>query len=215
VERAGVKLQIGFNRRFDPAFLEAREAVKRGDIGRPHIVHLISRDPARPYAGPIARGDLYFDSTIHDMDMVRFLADDEVERVYSLGRATAVDEGGHGEDPDTTITLLRLKNGVLASIDNSRRSATYDQRAELFGSGGVVCVANQPTDDWSADDVLPFFAQRYFDAYVAELSAFVECVRNDSEPLVTGEDGRAALVLAMAAFRSYVEGRPVAVSEFD
>lgn len=213
VERAGVKLQIGFNRRFDPAFLDAREAIKQGEIGRPHIVHLVSRDPARPYGGPKAPGDLYFDSTIHDLDMVRFLTGDEVESVYSLGRATAIDEGGQGEDPDTAVTVLRLAGGSTAVIDNSRRSTMYDQRAEVFGPNGIVCVTNQPIDEGLADDELPFFAHRYLDAYIAELDAFVESVRNDSEPLVIGNDGRAALVLAIAAFRSYVEGRPVLVSE--
>ena len=213
VARAGVKLQIGFNRRFDWAFLEVRDAIKRGDLGRPHIVHLTSRDPARPYGGPKAPGDLYFDSTIHDLDMVRFLTGDEAELVYSLGRATAADEGGHGDDPDTAVTLLRLKDGAIASIDNSRRSAVYDQRAEVFGPDAAVCVANRPIDEGLADNELPFFAHRYLDAYIAELDAFVESVRNDSEPLVTGNDGRAALVLAIGAFRSYVEGRPVLVSE--
>ena len=102
---------------------------------------------------------------------------------------------------------------AIASIDNSRRSAVYDQRAEIFGPGGTVCVGNWPIAEGSADDELPFFAHRYLDAYIAELDAFVECVRNDNEPLLTGKDGRAALVLAIAGFRSYVEGRPVSVSE--
>ena len=215
MDSAGVKLQIGFQRRFDRAFVEVRQAIEQGKIGRPHLVHLVSRDPVGPYAGPKAPGDLYFDSTIHDLDMVRFMTGDEAESVMSYGSAMAAREQGVGGDPDTAMTLLRLKGRAIASIDNSRLSPVYDQRAEVFGSAGTICVANQPTDDGSADDVLPFFAQRYFDAYVAELSAFVQCVRNDSEPLVTGKDGRAALVLAMAAFRSYVEGRPVAVSEFD
>jgi len=213
VERAGVKLQIGFNRRFDAAFLAAREAVERGDLGPPHILHLISRDPARPYGDAKAPGDLYFDSTIHDLDMARFLTGEEVESVVSLGAAMGVREEGIGEDPDTAITLLRLKSGAIASIVNSRRSAVYDQRAEMFGPGGSVCVANRPLTDELANDELPFFAHRYFEAYVAELNAFVESLRNDSEPLVTGEDGRAALVLAIAAFRSYDEGRTVKVSE--
>ena len=110
VERAEVNLQIGFNRRFDRAFLDAREAVKRGDIGRSHIVHLISRDPARPYGGPKARGDLYFDSTIHELDMVRFLIGEEVESVVSYGMSSGAREAGIGEDPDTAITLLWLES---------------------------------------------------------------------------------------------------------
>src|SRR5438132_1682325 len=132
----------------------------------------------------------------------------EAESVMSYGSAMAAREHGVGEDPDTAMTLLRLKGGTIASIDNSRRSVVYDQRAEVFGPQGTVCVPNQPIDKGSADGELPFFAHRYLDAYIAELNAFVESVRKDSEPLVTGNDGRAALVLAIAAFRSYVEGRP-------
>ncbi len=208
-----MKLQIGFNRRFDRAFLVVREAIERGDIGSPHIVHLISRDLARPYSGPKAPGDLYFDSTIHDLDMVRFLTGDEAESVVSYGSSMGAQEDGVGEDPDTAITLLNLKSGTIASIDNSRRSLVYDQRAEVFGPQGIVCVGNPKIDELDADDDLPFFAPRYRDSYGAELIAFVECVRDDSEPLVIGDDGRAALVLAIAAFRAYEEERPILVSE--
>jgi myo-inositol 2-dehydrogenase / D-chiro-inositol 1-dehydrogenase len=213
VEQAGVKLQIGFQRRFDRDFARVRAAVASGATGRPLIVHLVSRDPARPLADPKAPGDLYFDSTIHDLDMVRYLTGDEVEAVHSVGRPTAVDEGGEGEDPDTAVTLLRLAGGTVASIDNSRRSTMYDQRAELFGTGATVRVDNRPLEEPRDDADIPFFALRYWDSYVSELNAFVESMRSNGEPQVTGYDGRAALVLATAAFRSRVEGRPVAVSE--
>jgi myo-inositol 2-dehydrogenase / D-chiro-inositol 1-dehydrogenase len=208
VEGAGVKLQIGFQRRFDREFQRAREAVASGKIGRPHVVHLISRDPVLPYAGPKAAGDIYFDSTIHDLDMARFLSGEEVESVVSLGAAMGGEEEGSGEDPDTTVTMLRFESGAIVSVDNSRQSATYDQRAEIFGPGGIISVENQPDAEGSGDDV-PFFARRYFDAYAAELRAFVKCVRTGRQPEVTGDDGRSALVLAIAAHRSYREGRPL------
>ena len=213
VERAGVKLQVGFQRRFDVEFLRVREVVVSGKVGRPHILHLTSRDPASPYAGPKREGDLYFDSTIHDLDMARFLTSEEVESVVSFGAAMGLAEEGAGDDPDTAVTLLRLKSGAIASIDNSRRSSHYDQRAEVFGPGGVVCVENQPDPPPKTDDDAPFFAQRYGDSYVAEMRAFVESVLSSGQPEVTGSDGRAALVLALAALRSYREGRAVAVSE--
>jgi myo-inositol 2-dehydrogenase/D-chiro-inositol 1-dehydrogenase len=214
VDRAGVKLQIGFCRRFDAEFRRAREAVVSGKIGRPQILHLISRDPASPYAGPKGEGDLYFDSTIHDLDMARFLTGEEVESVVSIGAAMALAEEGAGDDPDTAVTLLRLKSGAIASIDNSRRSSEYDQRAEVFGPGGIVCVENRDaSEERMVGDDVPFFARRYWDSYVAELSAFVESVRDDRQPEVAGSDGRAALVLAQAALRSYREGRPVTVDD--
>ena len=214
VERAGVKLQVGFQRRFDGEFQRVRETVVSGAVGRPHILHLISRDPTSPYAGPKREGDLYFDSAIHDLDMVRYLTGEEVESVVSFGAAVGLAEEGAGDDPDTAVTLLRLKSGAIASIDNSRRSSHYDQRAEVFGPGDVVCVENQPAESRpETDDDMPFFAYRYWDSYVSELSAFVDCVRGDRQPEVTGSDGRAALVLALAALKSYREGRPVTVSE--
>ena len=213
MERAKVKLQVGFQRRFDAAFRQARESVLAGTIGRPQILHLISRDPAQPYTRPRAVGDLYFDSTIHDLDMVRFLTGEDVQSVVSFGAALGLAEEGLGDDPDSALTLLRLNNGAIASIDNSRRSSDYDQRAEVFGPGGVVCIENQPGVEQPAADDLPFFAERYWDAYVAELTAWVECVRTGAEPEVNGHDGRAALVLALSALRSYQENRPVAVSE--
>lgn len=213
VEWAGVKLQVGFQRRFDGEFKRVREAVVSGEVGRPHILQLTSRDPASPYAGPKGEGDLYFDTTIHDLDMVRYLTGEEVESVVSFGAAIGLAEEGVGDDPDTAVTLLRLTSGVIASIDNSRRSNHYDQRAEVFGAGVVACVENQPGPRQPVVDDIPFFAHRYWDSYVAELSAFVECVRGDRQPEVSGNDGRAALVLALAALRSYREGRAVAVSE--
>jgi myo-inositol 2-dehydrogenase/D-chiro-inositol 1-dehydrogenase len=210
VEQAEVKIQIGFQRRFDPAFRRAKEAIEQGGVGRPHILHLISRDPTCPYSGPKAAGDLYFDSTVHDLDVVRFLTGDEVTIVYSLGAATAVEEGGQGEDPDTAVTVLRTASGATAVIDNSRRSREYDQRVEVFGPGGMICVDNQPL---APESDLPFFAHRYLDAYAHELGAFFDCVRTGKEPSPSGRDGRAALMLATAAFRSYREGRLVSVSE--
>jgi myo-inositol 2-dehydrogenase/D-chiro-inositol 1-dehydrogenase len=213
VERAGVKLQVGFQRRFDGEFQRVREVVDSGEIGRPQILRLISRDPASPYAGPKREGDLYFDTTIHDLDMARFLTGEEVESVVSFGAAMGLAEEGAGDDPDTAVTLLRLTSGAIASIDNSRRSNHYDQRVEVFGPGGVACVENQLDPPAKTDDDAPFFAQRYRDSYVAEMRAFVACVLNNRQPGVTGNDGRAALVLALAALRSYREGRAVAVSE--
>jgi len=146
--------------------------------------------------------------------MVRYLTGEEVESVVSFGADMGLAEEGAGDGPDTAVTLLRLTIVAIASIDNSRRSRHYDQRAEVFGPGGVVCVENQPAVARpETDDDIPFFAQRYRDSYLAEMSAFVECVRRDRQPEVSGNDGRAALVLALAALRSYREGRPVTVSE--
>jgi myo-inositol 2-dehydrogenase/D-chiro-inositol 1-dehydrogenase len=211
VERAGVILQMGFQRRFDPAFMRARDQISLGRAGPIDIVSVVSRDPPLPYTGPKPGGDLYFETTIHDLDMLRFLTGEEAESVVSFGTAWRLAEEGAGEDPDTALTLLRLQSGALAVIDNSRRSNVYDQRAEIFGPRGVVKVENEPGASDASD--LPFFGRRYWQAYLAELNAFVECVRTGAGPAVTGADGRAALVLAIAAYDSFREGRPVSVNE--
>ena len=216
VERAGVKLQIGFNRRFDANFRHVKEAISAGAIGRPHTLHIVSRDPVQDEAEPPA--DLFLDTTIHDLDMARFLTGSEVTTIYAIGGHMGVP---HSADaPDTAVITLRFANGVIATIENSRRSVYgYDQRLEAFGSEGAISVGNESPHQTivsNRDGVLSslplaFFRERYADSYVAEMSAFARCVIEDSKPLVTGMDGRTALVLALAARRACLEERSIAL----
>jgi myo-inositol 2-dehydrogenase/D-chiro-inositol 1-dehydrogenase len=223
VARAGVKLQVGFNRRFDPNFLRARQAVANGEIGEPHTLHIVSRDPEPPPPAYIqASGGLFLDMTIHDFDIARFLIGDEVEEVYALGAARVDPAIRQAGDVDTAVVLLRFAGGAFGTIDNSRRAAYgYDQRVEVFGNLGAVNVFNNypnnavlsTTQGVYRDRPLHFFMQRYTESYQREVEAFVEAVIEDRPVAVSGQDGLAALTLALAAKRSLQEGRPVRVRE--
>ena len=187
VEKAGVALQIGFNRRFDANFLRVRHAVETGEIGQPHILHIVSRDPAPP---PLAyvrvSGGLFVDMSIHDFDMARFLIGSEVDEVF-VQAGVNVDPGiGEAGDVDTAVTLLRFANGVIGTIDNSRKAVYgYDQRVEVFGSGGAVHTLNNYPNSTvlsTAQSIhrdLPhnFFLERYVDSYAVEIAQFVEAVQ--------------------------------------
>lgn len=225
VRRAGVKLQVGFNRRFDSNFKRVRDLVTAGEVGQPHIVRITSRDPQPP---PIAyvkvSGGIFLDMTIHDFDMARYLIGDEVSEVFAAGGVMVDPEIGKAGDIDTTVITLRYARGAIGTIDNSRRAVYgYDQRVEVFGSKGMAMVTNKKPDtaEWTtADGVhssLPlfFFIERYTDSYIAEMRAFVECIQRDSEPPVTGLDGRAPVLMGYAALESYRRNRPVKLSDIE
>ena len=225
VHEAGVKLQVGFNRRFDSNFKRVRDLVAEGAIGTPHIVRITSRDPEPPPIEYVkVSGGIFLDMTIHDFDMARYLIGSEVTELYVAGGVMVDPEIGKAGDIDTTVITLRYANGAIGTIDNSRKAVYgYDQRVEVFGSGGVVMVSNKKPDtaEWStADGVqssLPlfFFIERYTDSYIAEMRAFIECVQQDKPPPVTGIDGRIPVVMGYAAIKSYEENRPVKLSEIE
>lgn len=216
-----VKLQVGFNRRFDPSFRQAREAVAAGRIGTPHLVRVTSRDPEPPPAEYVkASGGIFLDMTIHDFDIARYLAGDEIEELYATG-STLIDPAiGRAGDLDTALVMLRFAGGALGAIDNSRRAVYgYDQRVEVFGSEGQVVVGNHTahqavySNSQGVQGPLPlyFFLERYQESYLAEMEAFVRSVLEDSPPPVTGRDGRRAVEVGLAAWRSCRENRPVGV----
>jgi myo-inositol 2-dehydrogenase/D-chiro-inositol 1-dehydrogenase len=175
VAAAGVKLQIGFNRRFDANFARVRQAIASGEIGFPRMLHIISRDPAPPPLSYIrGSGGMFMDMTIHDFDMARFLTGDEVEEIYTAG-AVMVDPGiGEAGDLDTALIVLRFRNGVIGTIDNCRQAAYgYDQRVEILGSEGKIatenCYPNQATVSSGRavrrDLPLHFFMDRYTESF--------------------------------------------------
>src|ERR1022692_3528932 len=144
VEQAGVKLQIGFNRRFDANFARVRQAVVSGEIGTPRLLHIVSRDPAPPPVSYIrVSGGMFMDMTIHDFDMARFLIGDEVEEIYTSGGVMVDPEIGKAGDLDTALIVMRFHNGVIGTIDNCRQAAYgYDQRVEILGSEGKIATDN-------------------------------------------------------------------------
>ena len=223
VEKAKVKLQIGFNRRFDPSFARVRELVAAGAIGQPQIIRITSRDPGPPPLEYIkVSGGIFLDMTIHDFDMVRFLSGSEAVEIHAIGDALidpAIREAG---DVDTAIVTMRLKNGALVTIDNSRKAVYgYDQRIEVFGSKGSAAASNHTLDTHlllnaagaHQAKLLHFFLERYAESYVREMREFVDAVSNNRTPSVTGVDGLQPVVMGLAATRSLCEGRPVKLSE--
>ncbi|MDN4640804.1 inositol 2-dehydrogenase [Agreia sp. PsM10] len=222
VQSSGVPIALGFNRRFDPAFAEARARVAAGEIGALEQLSIISRDPAAPPASYVAvSGGIFRDMTIHDLDMARFFLPDIVE-VTATGSTTFDPGAREHDDFDTAVVTLRASSGALVSITNSRHSSVgYDQRLEAFGAEGSIEVANALTSLVSVSNgqsvqarppYQNFFLERYSVAYQAELAEFIKLARGEQSTSPTFADGRAALILADAAARSAVERVSVAVT---
>ncbi|HOB88966.1 MAG: inositol 2-dehydrogenase [Bacillota bacterium] len=222
VEEAGVKLQVGFNRRFDPSFRKAQQLIKSGEIGTPHIVRITSRDPGPPPIEYVkVSGGLFADMMIHDFDMARFLLGDDVKELVAYGDCLVDPAIGEAGDIDTAIVVLKYENGAMGAIDNSRKAVYgYDQRIEIHGSKGTIIVGNKtPTevklhteDGISGDVLLNFFIERYQESFLAEMEEFIECVLSDKEPSVSGIDGLKSLKMAYAALESLKTGSFVNVN---
>ena len=222
---AGVKLQIGFCRRFDHNHRAVYEMVRAGKVGEPHLIRISSRDPEPP---PIAyvkvSGGIFYDMMIHDFDMARFLAGDEAEEVYAAGAVLVDPAIGEAGDVDTAAVTVKFRSGTIATIDNSRKAVYgYDQRVEVFGSKGVAMNGNDvPNTATFADaagtvggTAFQVMWDRYERAFVEEMKAFADAVENDVETPVTGMDGLYPVLMAAAATKSLKEGRPVKISEIE
>lgn len=222
VREANVKLQVGFNRRFDKSFQHVREIVQSGEIGRPCVLRITNRDPELPSKDFLrVSGGMFLDMTIHDFDMVRFQIG-EVDEVYAIGNVLIDPELATFGDIDTDIVTLKFANGAIGAIDNSRQAVYgYDQRLEVFCLNGMAKAENEMEntvikgnpDGFSTSRLPFFFMQRYAPCYIEEVRQFVECVRDNLPTPTTGEDGRKAVVLGHAAWKSFHENRPVKISE--
>ena len=223
VAEAGVKLQVGFNRRFDHNFAHVRNLINEGKVGDLELIKITSRDPAPPPAEYAAvSGGMFLDMTIHDFDMARFLAGCDVTEVYANATCLVDPAIGEAGDVDTAIINLKFENGALGVIDNSRRAAYgYDQRIEVFGSLGAAMAANDtPTNvtimndaGVTTDKPLYFFLERYMQSFRDEMIQFVDAVLGDKPTPTTGTDGLNSILVALAAKKSVQEGRPVKISE--
>lgn len=218
-----IKFQVGFNRRFDHNFAAIRKAYDDGKIGEAHILKITSRDPEPPNPAYIkVSGGIFLDMTIHDFDMACFLTDSDVEELY-VNSAVLVDPAiGEQGDVDTAIITMKMANGALAVIDNSRKAAYgYDQRAELFGSKGMVATSNDTVssavisnaDGVTGEKPLFFFLERYMGSFSEEMRQFTEAVINDTEVPVGIHAGLQSVKIGLAARKSVEEHRPVKISE--
>ena len=221
VKNSKLKVQIGFNRRFDGNFAKIKSNVDKGNIGHTQMIKISSRDPEAPPIEYVkTSGGLFFDMMIHDFDMARFLGG-EITEVYAQGDALINSEITKYNDIDTALVTLKFENGAHGVIDNSRQAAYgYDQRVEVFGSKGQVLTDNNKNTEvklYTKDTVIEdnpqyFFLERYNDAYVSEINDFLDAITNNNELTVTYEDGMKAQNLAFAARESFEKGKPVKVN---
>lgn len=224
VEKAGVKLQIGFNRRYDHNFAEIKRLANDGKLGKLQTIKITSRDPEPPSIDYVkVSGGIFLDMTVHDFDMARFIGG-EVEEVYANAAVTVDEAIGEAGDVDTALIALKFKNGAIGVIDNCRKVCYgYDQRLEVFGTGGQASAANDTPTNVSyinengnmTDKPLYFFLERYMQSFTDEMTEFINAVQNDELTKTTVNDGLEALRLGLAAKLSVKEHRPVKLSEIE
>lgn len=218
-----VKYQVGFNRRFDHNFEAVRDAVAAGKVGDIHVIKVTSRDPEPPSAEYVkVSGGMFLDMTIHDFDMVRFLAGCNATEVYTEAAVLVDPAIGEAGDVDTAVITLKMENGAIAVIDNSRKAVYgYDQRAEVFGSKGMVATGNDTAsaavlsneNGVTGEVPLHFFLERYMAAYAKEVKCFIDAIVNDTDTPLGVMDGLEPVLMGLAAKKSMEEHRPVKISE--
>jgi len=223
IDKKGNFFQMGFQRRFDKAYMEAKKKLDAGVIGDPVLFKGSSRDPFRPsleYADPKHSGGLIIDMGIHDFDAARMFMGD-VKSVYSVGGTLAYPEMKSINDIDNAVINMYFESSALGVVDLSRNGVYgYDIRAEILGTKGALkagYLMDSPllvmTKEGVTHDVVPYFMQRFEQAYLTQLQNFVDNVLQEKEPPITIDDGVAALKVAVAATKSYKQNRPVELNE--
>ena len=224
IERAGILVQIGFQRRFDAGYLAARDAVASGALGTLLVVRAATHDPAPPDEAYIASsGGIFRDLHIHDFDAVRYVSGQEIVEVFADGAVRETPWFERHGDVDTAVATFRLSGGALGILSGARHDALgYDVRLEVFGTADSIAVGidtRSPIRSVEPGAVRPLeagyrnFLERFEPAYRAELVAFVEAVRRRGESRCTLGAARAALCVALAADRSRAERRPISIEE--
>jgi inositol 2-dehydrogenase len=222
VAKAGVRLQVGFMRRYDPAYVAASKRIEAGEIGEPVIFKSIGRDkdmpPLKAYQSGM-NGMLFYSNTIHDFDLARWLTHDEVAEVHSFGTVAIRPEVAEFGDVVASTVNLRFRRGAIGNVESHAQSLYgYDVRSEIVGAKGSILIGTLRQN--SAAFLMPshgsyeledHFLSRFRDAYLAEVIDFVDMVLSDREPKVTGEDGLRAVEIAAAAEKSYRSAAPCAV----
>jgi len=222
VSETGVPFHVGFNRRYDPGHRALYDAIRQGEIGRIEMLVLSSRDPEispPDYVAAMPYG-IFYDTMIHDFDMVRWLTGDEPVEIFARTACMLDAKDNPHRDPDTAMVTLRMAGGALVHVNSSFRAVYgYDQRIEAFGEKGMLVSRNQQRtglERYDAlgirqDPLLRFFIERYADSYVRELGDFIEAVIDKRAPSIALEDGRRALQVAEAGVASAKTGAPVAI----
>ena len=224
IEMSGIQFQLGFQRRFDAAYREARRLVEDGSLGTLYVVRLAGHDPEPPHEAYIpTSGGIFNDFSIHDFDVTRWLTGQEIEEVYADGDVLGFPMFAKYDDVDTAVATLRLSGGTRAILSVTRHDPLgYDIRTELFGSGDSVTIglgprtpmrSLEPGVDPPAGPAWPHFMDRFREAYENELRAFLRVARGEEESACTARDGLEAARVAVAATRSLREHRPVRVAD--
>ena len=220
LDSAGVPFFVGFNRRFDPSHRAMHDAIRAGDIGRPEMLVLSSRDPEispPDYVAAMPFG-IFYDTMIHDFDMVRWMLAEEPVEITARTACMLDEKENPHRDPDTAMVMLTMESGALVHVNSSFRAVYgYDQRIEAFGSNGMLISRNhQPTalERYDAngvrqDPLLRFFTERYAESYRRELDDFVRAVETGRTPSIGLRDGRRALEIAEAAVASAKSGTAI------
>lgn len=224
VEAEGARLQMGFQRRFDGGYVEARRLIDDGSLGTIYSVRMAGHDPEPPHEGYIPQsGGIFRDLHIHDFDILRWLTGGEVEEVYAQGSVREFEVFAKYDDVDTSAAFMRMRDGVLVVMTGGRHDPLgYDIRMEVFGSGDSIAIgldertplrSVEPGVPVSRAQAYPNFLARFEGAYRAELAHFLRFARGEAENPCTARDALEALRVAIAADTSMKERRPVLVDE--
>jgi inositol 2-dehydrogenase len=222
VAKAGRRLQVGFMRRYDPAYAAAMKRIQAGEIGTPVIFKSVGRDRDQPPIAsyePILNGMLFYTNTIHDFDLARWMMSDEVASVHAFTTVAIRPEVAKYGDVVAGVVNLQYQRGAIGNIESYAQAVYgYDVRTEIVGSKGSVFVGSVDyapalflTARGGERSTVEHFLGRFADAYVAEIRDFVQTMLSDRAPRITGEDGLKALAIAVAAENSHKQSKPVAV----
>lgn len=226
VDKTKGRVQIGFQRRFDKGFQEARRRVRAGELGTVYSFHMTSRDAMPPPDAYIeTSGGQFVDQLIHDFDVTRWMFGDEVEELYATGSTLGFPQYAKYNDVATSVVVLRLRGGAMGLLQAARHNeAGYDIRVEVYGARDTIAVGLDPRTPMSSVEAdapklkspaYPTFFVRFADAYRAELAHFLRFARGEAENACTVRDGMEALRLGLAATRSLKDHRPVAIKDIN